>query len=99
MQARGRFHRVSVALAKRAQSGSISVEQPGGKPMNQDDEGRKPERKSAATASSGSSPRGGAKPLAGRSKLREKGSKRGTKRRKGIESNRKFVSMRMRTNE
>ena len=77
MRAEGQFHRVSVALAKRAQSGSISVEQPGGKPMNQDDEGRKPERKSAATASSGSSPRGSAKPLAGRSKLREKGSKRG----------------------
>src|SRR3954453_2953672 len=43
--------------------------------MNKDDEGRRPERKSAAVASSGSSPRG-AKPAAGR-KLREKGSKRG----------------------
>src|SRR5258708_29623122 len=45
--------------------------------MKKDDEGRNPERKSAATVSRGSSPRGGGKPAAGRRKLREKGSKRG----------------------
>src|SRR5215203_2436901 len=45
--------------------------------MNKDDEGRKPERKSAATASGGSSQHGGAMAAVGRSKLREKGTKRG----------------------